>query len=84
MTYDEMTERELLAVVAEGLDGIARALRLLGNADAATPMGALEALGKVHEEASVRLAGAVEEAARDIAEGLGAIAEAITAAHTKA
>ncbi len=31
-----------ILVLADKMDGIARALRLLGTADAATPMGALE------------------------------------------
>ncbi len=33
-------------VVADSLESIAGAIRRLGNADAATPMGGLEALGK--------------------------------------
>lgn len=45
---------------------IAHALRLLGNADAATPMGALEAHGQ-----------AVKDAGHEIAVNLAAIAEAL-------
>ena len=33
--------------IAEGLHAVARAIIRLGNADASTPMGGLEALGKI-------------------------------------
>lgn len=36
--------------IANALENVARQIRNLGNADAATPMGALEALGKVFDE----------------------------------
>jgi hypothetical protein len=36
-------------VGAAGMAKIARALHALGNADAATPMGAVEALGQLHQ-----------------------------------
>ena len=36
--------------IAEGLGAVARALQFLGNGDAATNMGALEAHGKLIEE----------------------------------
>lgn len=49
---------------------IARALDRLGNADAATPMGGLEALGAVLKET-------IEQAASEIAGGLHAVADAI-------
>lgn len=44
-------------VVADSLESIAEAIRRLGNADAATPMGGLEALGK-----------AIQEGMRDLAD----------------
>lgn len=56
------TEAAIL-VLAEAVSANARAIRLLGNADAATPMGGLEALGKVVVDASERLAGAISELA---------------------
>jgi len=53
---------ELIEAVKE----VSRALRDLGNADAATPMGAIEALGV-----------AVREAGHSIASGLQEVADAI-------
>ena len=52
--------------VVHGLLRIASSLKLLGLADAATPLGAIEALSKEVHDGSLR-----------IAEGLHAIAEAI-------
>jgi len=54
--------------LSTGLHKIARALTLLGLADASTPFGALEALGMEMKDSSER-----------IAEGLHAIADAIVA-----
>jgi hypothetical protein len=57
--------------VVDALDSIARSLRLLGNADAATPMGAIEAHGKVIDDAAQLIANAlnnVAEAIRELAE----------------
>ena len=54
------------ANVADGLYAIARALRDLGNADASTPMGGLEALGK-----------AISDSASEVALSMGEIAAAI-------
>jgi len=51
---------------ADGLMAIARAIHLLGNADAATPMGGLEALGKVHLEGYDKIADAIGELAAAI------------------
>lgn len=65
MTYDPEEGEEL----ADAGFAIARALRLLGNADAGTPLGALEALGV-----------AIRESATEIALGLSEIAEALRAA----
>jgi len=52
--------------VVHGLVRIAASLKMLGLADAATPLGAIEALSKE-----------VHDGSRRIAEGLHAIAEAI-------
>ena len=48
--------------IQQGAERIAHALNRLGNADAATPMGGLEAHGKAILDSSERLAGAIEEA----------------------
>lgn len=56
------------ANVVDALDHIARALRLLGNADAATPMGALEAHGKAVLEASEKIATGLHDVAAAIRE----------------
>lgn len=53
----------------DGLGRIARALRLLGNADASTPLGALEAHGQCILTASETIAGAI----RELAEAIGGI-----------
>ena len=42
---------------------ILKAAHLLGNGDAATPMGAIEALGKVHREGMAEIADALREIA---------------------
>ena len=66
----ESTQTELgetiadgLFAVAKSLDGVAKAIIRLGNADAATPMGGMEALGDI--------------IAKSIATGLNDIAMAI-------
>lgn len=61
--------------IKEGLLAIARAIHMLGNADASTPMGGLEALGAVILESSTPIANALSE----IAESLNHVAEAIEA-----
>jgi hypothetical protein len=48
-----------LQAVADGLFAVAAAIKLLGNADAATSMGGLEALGKVVREGFESLASSV-------------------------
>ncbi len=53
--------------ITDAVSDVGRALRLLGNADASTPMGALEAHGK-----------AMLEASENIASGLRGIADAIS------
>lgn len=58
MQYDdELSEMEN---VANGLFAIARALHRLGNADASTPMGGLEALGAAQKEGAERIASALD------------------------
>lgn len=47
-------------VIADGLHDIASALRSLGNADAETPMGAIEALGAVLLDAADNIANAID------------------------
>src|SRR4051812_18932691 len=49
---------------------VAKALDRLGNADAGTPMGGMEALGAVLKEA-------IEMAGTEVADGLRAVADAI-------
>lgn len=52
--------------VADALRAIARSINYLGNADAMTPMGGLEALGKVMSESLDGVAAAL----RDVAEAI--------------
>lgn len=72
MSYDD----EDSEIVAAGR-AIAGALRDLGNANAATPMGAIEAFGVVHDEAANRIAHAIDAAGENIRDGLFALADAI-------
>jgi hypothetical protein len=65
--YFESEEYETdLQAVADGLFAIAAAIKLLGNADAATSMGAIEALGKVIKEGFESLASSFETLAGSI------------------
>lgn len=48
-----------LFAIAHSNHEIAGALQRLGNADAATPMGAIEALGKIHAEGMEEIASAI-------------------------
>lgn len=60
------------ANLVDVLSDVARALVLLGNADASTSMGAIEAHGKAILEASENIAGGlhdVAEAIRDLSGG---------------
>lgn len=52
--------------LADALRAIARSINYLGNADAMTPMGGLEALGKVLSESLDGVAEALREVARAI------------------
>jgi phosphoribosylpyrophosphate synthetase len=54
---------------------IAKALRLLGNADAATPLGALEAHGMAVEKAGERIGNGLESIAEALADLAAAIRE---------
>jgi hypothetical protein len=56
---------------------IAHALRDLGNGDAATRMGAIEAHGKALHDATRELANAITGAAELIAAALEGVAEAL-------
>jgi hypothetical protein len=58
-----------LIEVAEAIDGVARALRALGNGNASTPMGAIEALGAVIKESIGGLALSIETIAEAHREG---------------
>lgn len=66
-TDDENADGEALNIadgmfaIARSLDSIARALRDLGNANASTPMGAIEAHGAAMLEAADRISAALTE-----------------------
>jgi len=56
-----------------GLLAIARAIHRLGNADASTPMGGLEALGKVIKDSNGHIAmqiGGLADAVRELADAV--------------
>jgi hypothetical protein len=59
---------DVLAHVGFSLADIAKALRALSNADASTPMGAIEAFGAVVEESADKLAGALHAIAEAISD----------------
>lgn len=67
--------------VADSLVETAAALRALGNGDAATSMGAIEAFGKAYRETNEenrdRIAEAITDAGHDIRNGLIELAKAI-------
>jgi hypothetical protein len=58
----------IVDVIANGSTAIARALNRLGNADASTPMGGLEAHGAAILEAADKIAGAIHDLAAAIRE----------------
>ena len=65
-----------MEAVADGLFAIAAALKLLGNADAETPVGAIEALGKVIEDGLARLTSSVtsvEDGLRNISSSIDSV-----------
>lgn len=58
---------------ALAIRAVARSIQNLGNADAATPMGAIEALGKVLKEGMEQIASSIDEhtrATREVAVAL--------------
>ena len=55
------TIADALARIADALERVARAIDRLGNADATTPFGGLEALGMSTVEAANIIATAIEE-----------------------
>lgn len=59
---------ESLDGIAEAANGLTRAIHRLGNADAATPMGGLEALGAVLEQGFGKLAMAVDFLGQQVGE----------------
>ena len=62
-----------------GLFAVALAIQRLGNADAITPMGGLEALGKVVMEGDELIASAISE----LADAVRNVAEALTSDQTE-
>ena len=64
---------ESIEEVATGLQAIAGALRCLGNADASTPMGAIEAFGKVVEDQTNLLSVSLDNIAEAIKELAAAV-----------
>lgn len=62
----------------EAILAISRAIHDLGNGNAATPMGAIEAHGVAMREAARRLAEAISDAGAEIALALNHLATAIT------
>ena len=58
---------------SEALAAIARAIHWLGNADASTPMGGLEALGLTIKEGDERIAESIDS----LAEAVYALAKAV-------
>lgn len=65
--------------IGEGLMDVARAIRLLGNADACTPMGGLEALGAVLLKGAEMISDSLDylRAVNDVADGIGAVASSL-------
>lgn len=61
--------------VAYALMYVGRGLRLLGNADACTAMGGLEALGAVHKAAMIWMSASIDDLARAQREQAEAIQE---------
>lgn len=59
--FDRAMEGDSVAAVALALFDVARQIRNLGNADAATPMGGLEALSVVLKEGMDSIAAAIGE-----------------------
>jgi hypothetical protein len=52
--------------ITDAVNRLARAITNLGNADAATPMGGMEALGKAMTDSADRIAAAIERLAEAV------------------
>lgn len=66
--------------VADAIALLAQQVKYLGNGDAATRMGAIEALGAVHKEGFLDLSVSIDrhrEAMEEVASALNRIADAI-------
>ncbi len=59
------------ATIVDVVSDVARAIHVLGNADAATPMGALEAHGAAMLEASENVSSGLHDIAEAIREATG-------------
>jgi hypothetical protein len=69
-----MEDIEIEKAIVDAGQSIARALDRLGNADAGTPMGGLEAHGAVLLEAAEKISSALYDVAgaiREVAESIG-------------
>jgi hypothetical protein len=66
--YDVLSTESGDVNLTDAVADVAHALRLLGNADASTPMGALEAHGKAMLEASENISGGLHDIAEAIRE----------------
>lgn len=75
---EEQVERFVAAV-----EGIAHQLRNLGNGDASTPFGALEAHSKHMGEKVTELSDGINSGLLEVAEALGRIADAIEKVGTR-
>jgi hypothetical protein len=64
---------DALFAISRSLDRVARALRDLGNADAATPMGGMEALGDVVHKGMGTIAFSIGSGLTEIAESIGRV-----------
>ena len=61
MAENELTIEDGLFAIAASLDRVAHAIHRLGNADAMTPFGGMEALGMAITEAADRIASALTD-----------------------
>jgi hypothetical protein len=69
--WEEDEEAGMGAFIKDGLEGIAGAIQRLGNAEACTDMGALEALGAVHKDGLEAIADAIAHGLSEIADAIG-------------
>lgn len=68
---DEGNITDALFEAAQAGENIASAIHRLGNADASTPMGAIEALGAVMERGFDSIADAIRSGLEQIADAIG-------------